>query len=93
MKKIVYIILVLAILVGLAYLLKTTVKAPAQDEAVVVEQEVSADVADAQEVVAGEAEVVVVDEEPASEEAEAVAEDVVEENPEATADEGETIEE
>lgn len=93
MKKIVYIVLVLAVLVGLAYVLKATSTTTAQDETVVVEQEVANEATDAQEAVAGEAEVVVVDEEPASEEVEAVAEEVVEENPEVTADESETIEE
>lgn len=94
MKKIVYVLIVLAILLGLAYLLKTTQKAAPQSGDVVVEDVIETqETADGQEVITEEAEVVVVDEEPAAEENEVVAEEVIEENPEVTAEEGETVEE
>ena len=85
MKKFVFIVLVLAILAGVAYLLKNQPATSTEENEVVAEDVVVVD----QEPAAGEA-VVVVDEEPATEE-EVVAEEVVEENPEETADEGETV--
>ena len=85
MKKFLYIVLLLAVLVAIAYVLKNN-QTPATAPEPVAE-EVVATVNDAEDMV------VVVDEEPAGDETEAevVAEDVVEENPEETADEGETI--
>lgn len=91
MKKFIYILLLLAVLLGLSYMMK-------KNEAVVAtaseETEVVADVNAPAEVVAEE-EVVVVSQEPVAEEvAEAVeteAVEVVEENPELTADQDETV--
>lgn len=93
MKKFLYIVLLLAVLIAIAYVLKnnqTTATAPET-----VAEEVTKDVSEEVVATANEAEenVVVVDEEPTSDGTadEVVAEDVVEENPEATADEGETV--
>lgn len=92
MKKFLYVILVLVVLLGLAYVLKGQ-KSSVENtqEAVAVEEEATVDNG-----AVVEEEVVVVDEEPVAEEnatveTEAVDENVVEENPEDTADEGETV--
>ena len=91
MKKFIYILLLLAVLLGLSYMMKKneTVVATASEET-----EVVADVNAPAEVVAGE-EVVVVSQEPVAEEVaedvEAEAVEVVEENPELTADQDETV--
>ena len=93
MKKLVYVILVLAVLLGIAYLLKgqkATVESV--EETVAVEETAAVDAAEG----AAEEAIVVVDEEPVAEENTAeentvVDENVVEENPEATADDGETV--
>jgi len=85
MKKVIYVVIVLAVLLALAYVLRGN----QASEPVAVEEEVVAVESDGNE----EA-VVVVDTEPVAEEAEAASETdetVVEENPEQTADEGETI--
>lgn len=89
MKKFMYIVLLLVVLLGIAYVLKNQQANNAGE--VAVDEEVVAEEAPA---VAEDA-VVVVDKEPAGEEVvsegEAEAEDVVEENPEETAGEGETV--
>lgn len=91
MKKFIYIVLLLAVLLGVAYVLKNQQPATSKVEEAVVVNEEPASEGDA---LANE-EVVVVDEEPASGEAiateEVVDENIVEENPEETADEGETV--
>lgn len=81
MKKFLYVILLLAVLIAVAYALKNN-QTPKT-----VSEEVIAMPNEAEETI------VVVDEEPTADETdgEIVAEDVVEENPEDTADEGETI--
>lgn len=82
MKKVIYIVIVLVILLGLSALLRNNQPEPAVvEETIAVVETAEPDVA-----VVDEAEVVVVDEEPAGE-----AVDVVEENPEQTADEDETV--
>lgn len=78
MKKLVYIIVVLVVLLGLATLLKDN-----QPETAVVEETVAVATDDG---TVAEGEVVVVDQEPAGE-----VVDVVEENPEDTSGEDETI--
>ena len=98
MKKIVYVIVVLLILLGLSKLLQSNNHAQvAVDEPVVAVETVAVEPETTQEKVVAtdvnnapvvEDEVVVVDEEPGSE---AVTVEVVEENPEVTADEGETV--
>lgn len=89
MKKFMYIVLLLVVLLGIAYVLKNQ-QANNVGE-VAVEEEVFAEEAPA----VAEDTVVVVDEEPSGEEVvsegEVEAEDVVEENPEETAGEGETV--
>ena len=92
MKKFVYVLLVLAILLGVAYLLKGNQAAVVAPENEAVEEVVAVDVEPTSDGVVSEEAVVVVDEEPAASEGnETVAEDVVEENPEETSDEGETV--
>ena len=95
MKKVIYVVVVLVILLVLSMLLKgneTTSNETTAPAEVTVEATVPAEVAPAEEGT------IVVDVEPASkttapavETEETVAEDVVEENPTATADEGETV--
>ena len=88
MKKVVYVVLVLLVLLGLSMLLQNNKPAETPVAEVAVEAPVAA-----------EADVVVVDVEPTAEAAVAAepsveaaeAVEVVEENPEATADEGETV--
>lgn len=86
MKKFLYIVALLLVLLAIAYVLQSNRNANTTSEPAVAQEEVVA--------VDVEPEgntVVVVDEEPAAEEEEIAAEDVVEDNPDATSEEGETI--
>ena len=92
MKKVIYVVAVLVVLLVLSMLLKgnesTTNEVVVAPEAEVTVEETVAEVAPLAE------DAVVVDAEPAAEvaaEVPAVVEEVVEENPSATADEGETV--
>lgn len=87
MKKVIYIVVVLIILAGLAFLFKNNKPETSVAETVVVEETVVG-VDEAGDVIV-EDDVVVVDAEPTEDAAD--AQEVVEENPEATADEDETV--
>ena len=89
MKKLTYVLLVLAALLVVAYALKGQKAEVATENDVANVEEVADAIATPAAV--EEDTVVVVDEEPVSEEPEETAEDVEEDNPAATADEGETI--
>ncbi|MBE6449026.1 MAG: hypothetical protein E7018_07025 [Alphaproteobacteria bacterium] len=84
MKKLIYIILVIAILLTIGFLVKKEV-ATSEPELVVVEETITTN-----EVI-GDGEVIEETAETATEQVDAVVEDVVETNPEETADEGETF--
>ncbi len=84
MKKLIYIILVIAILLTIGFLIKKEV-ATSEPELVVVEETITTN-----EVI-GDGEVIEETAETATEQIDAVVEDVVETNPEETADEGETF--
>ena len=84
MKKLIYIILVIAILLTIGFLVKKEV-ATSEPELVVVEETITTN-----EVI-GDGEVIEETAETATEQIDAVVEDVVETNPEETADEGETF--
>ena len=84
MKKLIYIILVIAILLTIGFLVKKEV-ATSEPELVVVEETITTNK------VIGDGEVIEETAETATEQVDAVVEDVVETNPEETADEGETF--
>ena len=84
MKKLIYIILVIAILLTIGFLVKKEVTT-SEPELVVVEETITTN-----EVI-GDGEVIEETAETATEQIDAVVEDVVETNPEETADEGETF--
>ena len=84
MKKLIYIILVIAILLTIGFLVKKEV-ATSEPELVVVEETITTN-----EVI-GDGEVIEETAETATEQVDTVVEDVVETNPEETADEGETF--
>lgn len=93
MKKVFYIVLVIVILLVIGQIVRKNQTPAVEPEVVTVEENIAVENIDENAdgaVAAEEEEVVVVDHEPAAEDTE-VDENVVETNPEATAEEDETI--